>query len=84
MMDSQLSWEIIGTGVTIIGAMYIFTRDIKADSKSIKTDMKEQMSKFEDRMETIDTRWASLFEKFHILDKDMEKFRVSDKNAAKP
>ena len=67
-MDSHL-WEMLGVGVTIIGANYLFVRDVR-------TDLKEQMSKFEDRMETIDARWATLFEKFHILDKNMRKFRL--------
>ncbi len=39
----------------------------------------KRMEKSDERMETIDARWASLFEKFHILDKDMEKFRLPSK-----
>lgn len=82
IMDSHL-WEMLGIGATIIGANYLFVKDVRTDLKEhiskVEDDLKEQLTDFKNRMETIDMRWASLFEKFHILDKDMEKFRIQHK-----
>ena len=64
------STTFITLAITTIGAAYIFAKDIKTE---IKTDMQE-----------INLRWANLFEKFHILDKDMEKFRIPSKRKTKP
>ena len=53
----------------VIGANYKFTQNMRND---LKTDMLEH----KEEMEKIDKRWIVLFEKFHIFDKDMEKFRT--------
>ncbi len=85
-MSVRFSWEkmgtiapILGLVATIIGANYLFTRNVRTDLREQMGSFEKRMEKSDERMETIDARWASLFEKFHILHKDMEKFRLPSK-----
>ena len=93
-MDGQLLLEISGTVVAVLVGLvsggYAIIRNIKADSKNnkedlkgliskIESELKGQMANFEKRMEKSDERWFALFERFHILDKDIGKL-YSDKN----
>ena len=82
-MFDHIPWEAVGIVCTIVGATYVFSRnlrkDVKEDIDGFRKEMREDIDRFEKRMEIIDSRWASLFEKFHILDKDIERFRIADR-----
>ena len=76
-MFDHVSWEAVGIAFTIIGATYIFIRNLK-------TDIKADMDKFERRWEimdekhekhreSIDNKWVELLKEIHSLDKKIEK-----------
>lgn len=54
---------------TIIAATWAIIRHTDFMMKELKQEIKEDFLRSENR-------WAALFEKFHILDKDVEKFRL--------
>ena len=87
-MDYQLISIGTTVVAAIIGANYLVSRDVKADLKGqiskVEEDLKDhinkleqkfenKMEKFEERLEKSDARWFALFERFHILDKDIAK-----------
>jgi hypothetical protein len=53
--------------ITTIGAAGSFFWITRSDMQKMEANHREDMK-----------QWAVLFEKFHILDKDVEKFRVKD------
>ena len=63
-MNWEIALSIIMATITIIGStvgsVYIFTKDMKEESK-----------RHESRMEKLDERWVELFKQFHIVDKDV-------------
>ena len=89
-VEWKLFSTLAGLTITIIGAilsgMYKFSSDIKHELKKDMEKFEARMEKFDARMEKLDAevredrkeinaRWIALFEKFHILDKDLEKFK---------
>ena len=46
----------------------------------INKNHREDIQNMDAKWKTSDQRWAALFEKFHILDKDVEKFRLKDRD----
>lgn len=61
----KINWEMIigvGTIVSVVLSNYIFT-------ENVRKDIKEDMRKFERRVEILDNRWVSLLEEIHSQDK---------------
>lgn len=74
-MDWTQCLTIIGSTIGAVTGLFLITRkDMQLMDKNHREDMKD----FEKRWTAADIRWAALFEKFHILDKDMEKFRIKE------
>jgi hypothetical protein len=57
---------------TVIGAVFAFYKLTLDEIIILRENMSNMDTNHRDDMKM----WAALFEKFHILDKDMEKFKV--------
>ncbi len=81
MDRNMLPLELIGLGITIIGFTYGMIRNLKAD---IKQDFERYDKAFEyhqAEMRVINERWERLFEKLHIVDKDVDRLKSKKKVA---
>ncbi len=71
--------------IAIITGLYILARNARKDINyqidSIRIELKEDMREYRKEIEKVDKRWLSLFEKFHILDKDVEVLKSSHKKS---
>ena len=87
----------VGPYGAFIAVIYSFFRnfrqDIKSDIDAARTDIKVDMDKFErrwelmdekfeKRWESMDNKWVTLLEKFHTLDKKIEKTKPLKKASA--
>lgn len=89
MSGTTTDWvSLIGTvGIPVIiatiTALYILARNARKDINykidSIRIELKEDMKEYRKEIEKVDKRWISLFEKFHMLDKDVEVLKSSHK-----
>ena len=75
--------EIWGAVITLIIAMiagiWVLVTYMHGLANSFRKELKEELSASEARWSASEARWSVLFEKFHILDKDMEKFKIESK-----
>jgi hypothetical protein len=65
-------YQILTLVISMFAAAYYVVSHTNNLVSTFKADLREDQK--EDRQ-----RWGALFEKFHILDKDVEKFRVRRK-----
>lgn len=69
MIMIALDWGMIGCCVTILGGMYVFSRDIKQDIKQITTNHREDVTRMEDK-------WHALLKEIHEIDKKIYKIEL--------
>ena len=92
-MDWALVATIAGSAavviISFIGGVYKINKDIYSSADKVRQELnasfkesskesREDINRFEERMAINDQRWSVLFSRFHDLDKDMEKFKISN------
>jgi hypothetical protein len=70
-------WQFLGILVSIFASSWtcylFFYRELQAEIQDIRAETKE----FREEMKKSDARWYLLLEKMHMIDKDVEKFRLN-------